>query len=51
MDVPTGLFSAEGLFGQRIVVVPGADLVIATNSTQGGDPITMVDAILTAFGA
>jgi CubicO group peptidase (beta-lactamase class C family) len=46
-----GTFSAEGLFGQRIVVVPGSDLVIATNSNSGGDPMTMVDAILTAFGA
>jgi CubicO group peptidase (beta-lactamase class C family) len=43
-------FAAEGLFGQRIVVVPGADLVIATNSTNGGDPFTMVAAIRAAFG-
>ena len=43
-------FSAEGLFGQRIVIVPGADLVIATNSTNGGDPFPMVEAVLTAFG-
>ena len=45
-----GAFSAEGLFGQRIVVVPSLDLVIAANSTSGGDPYTMVDAILAAFG-
>ncbi len=44
------VFSAEGLFGQRIVVVPGADLVIATNSTNGGDPFRMTDIVLTAFG-
>lgn len=43
-------FSAEGLFGQRIVVVPGADLVLAINSTQGGDPFTLGNAILAAFG-
>jgi CubicO group peptidase (beta-lactamase class C family) len=43
-------FSAEGLFGQRIVVVPGADLVIAANSTSGGDPYTMVSAIRAALG-
>ncbi len=44
------VFSAEGLFGQRIVVVPGSDLVIATNSTNGGDPFRMTDIVLTAFG-
>jgi CubicO group peptidase (beta-lactamase class C family) len=43
-------FAAEGLFGQRIVVIPGADLVIATTSTSGGDPYTMVGAIRAAFG-
>ena len=43
-------FSAEGLFGQRIVVVPGADLVVAINSTQGGDPFTLSNAVLAAFG-
>ena len=43
-------FSAQGLFGQRIVVVPERDLVIAANSTFGGDPNTMVNAILAAFG-
>jgi len=42
-------FSAEGLFGQRIVVVPDADLVIVTNSTGGGDPYTMVDRIRAAI--
>jgi CubicO group peptidase (beta-lactamase class C family) len=44
-------FSAEGLFGQRIVIHPDADLVIATNTTGGGDPYPMVNAILAAFGA
>ena len=34
-----GAFSAEGLFGQRIVVVPEHDLVIAVNTTSGGDPV------------
>ena len=33
-----GVFSAEGLFGQRIVVVPSLDLAVAANSTSGGDP-------------
>ncbi len=44
-------FSAEGLFKQRIVVVPGSDLVIATNTTNGGDPDPMVNTILQQFGA
>jgi CubicO group peptidase (beta-lactamase class C family) len=42
-------FQAEGLFGQRIVVVPGLDLVIASNSTAGGDPYTMIEAVLPLF--
>jgi len=40
------VFSAQGLFGQQIVVVPNRDLVIATNSTAGGDSRTLVDALL-----
>jgi CubicO group peptidase (beta-lactamase class C family) len=44
-------FSAEGLFNQRILVIPGSDLVIATNSTNGGDPDPMVRTILQQFGA
>lgn len=43
-------FRAEGLFGQRIVVVPEEDLVIAVNTTAGGDAVTLVDAVLSAFG-
>ena len=42
-------FQAEGLFGQRIVVVPGLDLVIAANSTAGGDPYTMIDTVRALF--
>ncbi len=42
-------FSAEGLFRQRIVVVPELDLVIATNSTNGGDPDPMVRTIVEQF--
>lgn len=42
-------FQAEGLFGQRIVVVPGLDLVIAANSSAGGDPHTMIDTVLALF--
>ncbi|MBA3287656.1 MAG: serine hydrolase [Acidimicrobiia bacterium] len=40
-----GVFSAEGLFGQRVVVDPADDLVIAANSTADGDPFTLVDAV------
>ena len=42
-------FSAEGLFRQRIVVIPELDLVIATNSTNGGDPDPMVRTIVDEF--
>ena len=44
-------FSAEGLFRQRIVVVPALDLVIATNSTNGGAPDPIVDEIIAQFTA
>jgi CubicO group peptidase (beta-lactamase class C family) len=43
------LFRAEGLFGQRIIVVPELDLVVATNTTPGGEPGPMVDTVLAAF--
>jgi CubicO group peptidase (beta-lactamase class C family) len=42
-------FRAEGLFGQRIVVVPRLDLVVAVNSTAGSDPHTMIDTVLALF--
>ena len=42
-------FQAEGLFGQRIVVVPGLDLVVAVNSTAGSDPYTMIDTVVALF--
>ncbi len=45
------VFSAAGLFGQRIVVVPDKDLVMAVNTTNGGDAESLVDAVLYAFGA
>lgn len=44
-------FSAEGLFGQRIIVVPDDDLVVAMNTTQGGDSTTPADVILAQFAA
>jgi hypothetical protein len=40
---------AEGLFGQRIVVVPHLDLVVAVNSTAGSDPYTMIDSVVALF--
>jgi CubicO group peptidase (beta-lactamase class C family) len=42
-------FQAEGLFGQRIVVVPRLDLVIAANSTAGSNPYTMIDTVRALF--
>jgi CubicO group peptidase (beta-lactamase class C family) len=50
LDTERGSFMARGLFGQVIVVVPGHDLVIVTNSNAGGDPLTLIDAVLTQFG-
>jgi CubicO group peptidase (beta-lactamase class C family) len=43
------MFQAEGLFGQRIVVIPRLDLVIAANSTAGGDPSPMIDTVRALF--
>jgi CubicO group peptidase (beta-lactamase class C family) len=42
-------FQAEGLVGQRIVVVPGLDVVIAANSTAGGDPYPMIETVRALF--
>ena len=44
-----GWFRAAGLFGQYVVVEPDLDLVIAANTTAGGDPAPMIDAVLAAF--
>ena len=44
-------FEARGLFGQFIHVNPDHDLVIAINTTQGGDSGTLLTATLEAFGA
>ncbi|MGI9030072.1 MAG: serine hydrolase domain-containing protein [Ilumatobacteraceae bacterium] len=45
------IFTARGLFGQLIYVVPGQDLVIAVNSTGGGaNPSRLVQAVLATFG-
>ncbi|MGD9705922.1 MAG: serine hydrolase domain-containing protein [Acidimicrobiia bacterium] len=46
---PPGSFSALGLFGQQIIVVPELDLVLVTTSTQGGDPQTLTDAVHELF--
>jgi len=50
LEPERGLFRARGLFGQEIVVVPDLDLVIVANSNAGGDPFTMIDAVLSQFG-
>jgi CubicO group peptidase (beta-lactamase class C family) len=44
-------FEARGLFGQFVHVNPEHDLVIAINSTQGGDSGTLLTATLRAFDA
>ncbi len=44
-------FEARGLFGQFIHVNPEHDLVIAINTTQGGDSGTLLTATLAALGA
>jgi CubicO group peptidase (beta-lactamase class C family) len=49
LDAGGESFRAEGLFGQRIIVVPELDLVVATNTTPGGEPGPMVDTVLAAF--
>ena len=42
-------FSALGLFGQQIIVVPELDLVMVTTSTQGGDPQSLTDTVYALF--
>ncbi len=44
-------FEARGLFGQFIHVNPDHDLVIAINTTAGGDSGTLLTATLAALGA
>ncbi len=44
-------FEARGLFGQFIHVNPDHDLVIAINTTSGGDSGTLLAATLAALGA
>ena len=44
-------FEARGLYGQFIHVNPDHDLVIAINTTQGGDAGTLLTATPEAFGA
>ena len=48
---PPGTFSAEGLFGQRIIVAPELDVVIVMTSTQGGDPYTLGSVVYEQFAS
>lgn len=50
LEPERGLFRARGLFGQEIVVVPDRDLVIVATSASGGDPFTLIDAVLAQYG-
>ncbi|MFN8022229.1 MAG: serine hydrolase [Acidimicrobiales bacterium] len=45
----TGAFEARGLFGQVILVSPEHDLVMALNTTQGGDVDTLVSTAYALF--
>jgi CubicO group peptidase (beta-lactamase class C family) len=49
LSVDGSRFMAEGLFGQRIVLLPDQDLMVVTNSTEGGDAFTLVDSVISAF--
>jgi CubicO group peptidase (beta-lactamase class C family) len=51
MRGPDGTFSAQGLFGQQIILDPIHDLVIVTTSNPGGDPYTLSDTVLRLFTA
>ena len=51
MAGPPGTFAAEGLFGQRIIVVPELDLVIVTTSTEGGNPLPLDEAVYDQFAS
>lgn len=44
-----GAFEARGLFGQVILVSQRNDLVVAINTTSGGDADTLVNAVYSLF--
>lgn len=44
------VFSARGLYGQLIYVVPAKDLVVVTNSKPGGNSGLLADTALALFG-
>ncbi len=46
---PPQSFSALGLFGQQVIVVPPLDLVMVTTSTQGGDPQALTNTVYELF--
>ena len=50
IDSDDGYFEANGAMGQRIVIVPAIDLVVAVNSFEGDD-CTLVGAVLSEFAA
>ncbi len=51
LDEDDEWFAARGLFGQLILIAPGLDLVIAANTTSGGDSETPAMIALDAFTA
>jgi CubicO group peptidase (beta-lactamase class C family) len=48
---PDDTFSAQGLFGQQIVVDVAHDLVVVATATAGGDSRTVVSEVLRQFDA
>jgi CubicO group peptidase (beta-lactamase class C family) len=44
-----GSFSAQGLFGQQVIVDPELDLVVVTTATAGGDSPSVSSAIVDEF--
>ena len=44
-----GAFEARGLFGQVVLVSQEHDLVLAMNTTQGGDVDTLLGAVYQSF--
>jgi CubicO group peptidase (beta-lactamase class C family) len=49
LDAEGGRFSARGLFGQNIVVVPELDLIVVANSAQGGPVEALIETVISEF--
>jgi CubicO group peptidase (beta-lactamase class C family) len=49
LDAADGRFSARGLFGQNVVLVPELDLIVVTNSSQGGPVEPLIESVIAEF--